>query len=80
MITRSATASLLLLAYLASASPTSSAFEKRSALDAFVAAERDVAIAGILANIGPGGALATGASRGVVIGITLPSVPCTHRS
>lgn len=73
MINYCATASLL-LACLASASPTRSAVEKRSVLDAFVASERDIAVAGILANIGSNGALAAGASRGVVIGMRCASV------
>lgn len=73
MINYCATASLL-LACLASASPTRSAVEKRSVLDAFVAFERDIAIAGILANIGSNGALAAGAARGVVIGMRCASV------
>jgi len=38
-----------------------------SDLDVFIAGERQVAVAGILANIGPDGAQATNASRGVVI-------------
>jgi len=67
MINYTAAASLL-LACLACASPTQPLLEKRSTLDAFIAAERHVAVAGILANIGSDGALAAGASRGVVIG------------
>lgn len=43
------------------------ALVNRASLDAFVASERDIAVAGVLANIGPDGALVTNASRGVVI-------------
>lgn len=42
--------------------------DRRATLDAFIAAERDIAVNGMLANIGPNGALAANASRGVVIG------------
>jgi len=56
----------LLLASVANTSPTIS---KRDALDDFVAKERDIAVQGVLANIGTTGSLATNASRGVVIGI-----------
>lgn len=62
--------SALLLVSLASTSPTIS---KRASLDAFIAAERDIAVTGVLANIGPNGALATNASRGVVIGSSAPN-------
>lgn len=60
--------SALLLASSAAASPTIS---KRAALDSFIATERDTAVQGVLANIGPNGVLATNASRGVVIGRSL---------
>jgi len=40
---------------------------RQTSLDAWIAQERDIAVAGILANIGPNGALAQNASRGVVI-------------
>jgi len=56
----------LLLASTANTTPTLS---KRAALDDFVAKERNIAVQGILANIGPNGASAVNASRGVVIGM-----------
>lgn len=40
---------------------------RQTSLDAWIAQERDIAVAGVLANIGPNGALAQNASRGVVI-------------
>lgn len=56
----------LLFAASALAGPV---LEQRQALslDAWIAQERNIAVAGILANIGPDGAQATNASRGVVI-------------
>lgn len=40
----------------------------RAAIDNYVKSERKLALKGVLANIGPDGALSTNASRGVVIG------------
>ncbi len=54
---------------LASTASTSPILSKRAALDDFVANERVVAVQGVLANIGPNGASAVNASRGVVIGM-----------
>jgi len=65
---------VLLLASVANTSPTIS---KRDALDDFVAKERDIAVQGVLANIGTTGSLAANASRGVVIGILSPFLCCT---
>jgi len=65
MVGQVAASALLLLASSVSASPSLS---KRAALDTFIASERITAVKGVLANIGPNGALATNASRGVVIG------------
>lgn len=61
-------ASALLLATCTSATATSHLVSKRSSVDTFVANERAKAVKGVLANIGPDGALATNASRGIVIG------------
>lgn len=58
---------LVLFAASALAGP---AIEQRQAtlsLDEFIAQERRIAVAGVLANIGPDGASAQNASRGVVI-------------
>lgn len=62
------------LAFVSTAYAGPAPLGKRASLDVFVASERDIAVAGVLANIGPNGALATNASRGVVIGtLRMPS-------
>ena len=66
----SAATALLLAAGAVNAAPNPNIEARQSGLDAFVAAERIKAVNGVLANIGPNGALATNASRGVVIGMS----------
>jgi glucoamylase len=64
-VLRALPAALLLVGALGS--PVAPSDRRQTSLDQYLEAESDVSIKGILANIGPDGSKAQGASAGIVV-------------
>ena len=69
-----------LLVGSALATPTSTVSKRQSDIEAFITKERPISLAGVLANIGPDGSGAQGASAGVIVASPSKSDPDCKRA